>query len=171
MANEQMRRDSIEQTRPYVFAEVLPGLGGPAAFDLRITNSGKSTARMLTLTPSEWPDRDDAVTTSLRELMETPRTLPPGCSIRAVWRVGPPPPGYYTDGPDEMGMNARAAISVKYQSDESRHYDDTFDVNADGAGLWPVPESGPDAKTLEGDVRLFYNLGQSMVRRIGELGR
>lgn len=32
-ANEQLRRDSAEQTRPYVFAEVLPGLAGSPTWE------------------------------------------------------------------------------------------------------------------------------------------
>lgn len=34
-ANEQLRRDSAEQTRPYVFAEVLPGLAGSPTWDIK----------------------------------------------------------------------------------------------------------------------------------------
>lgn len=44
-ANEQARRDSIAQTRPYVFVEILPGLAGLSCYDIRITNTGKSSAR------------------------------------------------------------------------------------------------------------------------------
>lgn len=172
-ANEQMRRDSIEQTRPYVFAEVLPGLAGVPSWDIRITNAGKSAARQLTLTPTEWPDRDDVVTRSLRELAEPPRTLPPGCSIRALWRMGPPRDGMHTNGPEEMGMNERGQILVEYDSDDTEQppYRDTFDVNATGAGLWPVPEQGPTPDGLKGDARKFYKLGQALVRRVGELSR
>lgn len=172
-ANEQLRRDSIEQTRPYVFAEVLPGLAGVTSWDIRITNAGKSSARELSLTPSKWPARDDTVTQSLRELLETPRTLPPGCTIRALWRVGPPEPGTHTDGPEEMGMDERGRVLVEYRSDDPEQppYVDVFDMNTHGTGLWPVPESGPTPDGLNGDLRKFYELGQTLVRRIGELGR
>lgn len=172
-ANEQLRRDSVEQTRPYVFAEVIPGLAGVTSWDLRITNAGKSSARELTLTPSKWSDREDTVTQSLRELLETPRTLPPGCSIRALWRIGPPEPGHHTDGPHEMGMDERGQVRVEYRSDDPQHapYVDVFDVNTHGAGLWPVPEAGPTPDGLNGDLRKFYRLGQTLVRRVGELGR
>lgn len=172
-ANEQLRRDSIEQTRPYVFAEVLPGLAGATTWDIRITNAGKSSARELSLTPSKWPARDDSVTRSLRELLETPRTLPPGCSIRALWRVDPPEPGTYTDGPAEMGMDEHGRVEVEYRSDdpEQPSYTDVFDINSLGVGLWPVPESGPMPDGLSGDLRKFYRLGQALVRRVGELGR
>ncbi|MEA5054746.1 MAG: hypothetical protein VB093_15010 [Propionicimonas sp.] len=172
-ANEQLRRDSIGQTRPYVFAEILPGLAGVTSWDIRITNAGKSSARELTLRPLKWPNREDTVMQSLRELMETPRTLPPGCSIRALWRLGPPEPGTYTKGAEEMGMDERGQVSVMYRSDDRDQpaYVDVFDVNTHGAGLWPVPEAGPAPDDLKGDLRKFYKLGQALVRRVGELGR
>lgn len=48
-ANEQARLDSIEQTRPYIYVELVPSLAGIGQFDVRITNVGRSTARSLTL--------------------------------------------------------------------------------------------------------------------------
>lgn len=74
-ANEQARFDSIEQTRPYVYAEVIPGLSGGSCYDLRLRNCGKSTARDVTLEYSNWPDKLDDVAESIKELFQTPRSL------------------------------------------------------------------------------------------------
>lgn len=173
-ANEQLRRDSAEQTRPYVFAEVVPGLAGVATWDIRITNAGRSSARELTIKPNSWPDRDDVAIQSLRELCETPRTLPPGCSIRVLWGVEKPGPGETVVGEEEMGMMPeRGSVQISYRGDGdgSEWFEDRFDINTRGAGLWPVPEDGPEPNGLSGDLRKFYRLGQALTRRVGELGR
>ena len=86
-ANEQARRDSIEQTRPYVFAEVIPGLAGTGSYDVRLSNKGRSSARNLTLEFDQWPDEPDDVAETVQTLFSTPRTLPPGSSVRAIWRL------------------------------------------------------------------------------------
>ena len=172
-ANEQARRDSIEQTRPYVFAEVLPGLAGVSTFDLRITNSGRSAANNLTLSYDSWPDASDDITSAVRGLLSTPRTLPPGCSLRALWRIRPGPGESLDNGLDEMGMGSSGALTTNYtSSDPSQpNYGDTFSVMIDDSGIWPVGEGGSDAPGLKGDTRKFYRLGQTLVRRVSELSR
>ena len=169
VANEQARRDSIEQTRPYVFAEVLPGLAGATTWDLRVTNSGQSAARKLRLDYDSWPESLDDVATAIREMFGTPRTLPPRCSIRVMWRLE----GNFSDGTKESGLGRDGRITVDYTSDdpEAPHYLDGFDVMIDKSGLWPVGESGPTPDGLKGDARKFYVLGQTLVRRVTELSR
>lgn len=87
-ANEQARLDSIAQTRPYVYVEVVPGLAGMDTYDVRVFNSGRSAARGLTLDYDSWPAQPDSIVQALEKMFHTPRILPPGCSLRAVWRLG-----------------------------------------------------------------------------------
>jgi hypothetical protein len=168
-ANEQARLDSIEQTRPYVFAEILPGLAGTTTWDLRITNTGRSAARSLTLDYDEWPSTPDDVAQAVQELFRAERTLPPGCRVRSMWRLE----GNFTDGTTEAGLGRSGTITVSYTSDDPSQpgYSDSFDVMIDRAGLWPVGEQGPTADGLKGDARKFYLLGQALVRRVAELDR
>jgi hypothetical protein len=168
-ANEQARLDSMEQTRPYVYAEVIPGLAGQTTFDLRITNSGRSAARALTLAYDSWPAELDDVAEGVQKLFNTARTLPPGCSIRSMWRLE----GNFDDGTTEAGLGKSGTISLRYTSDDpsSPTYLDSFDVMINNAGLWPVPESGPNPDGLRGDALKFYRLAQTLVRRVGEIGR
>ena len=168
-ANEQARVDSVAQTRPYVWLEVVPGLAGTGTYDLRIKNTGRSAARYVRLEFDNWPDPADDVATAVRELFETPRTLPPGCSIRTMWRLE----GDFTDGTSEVGLPKRGSIGVSYRGDDPTEPDylDSFDVMIDRAGLWPVGESGPTPDGLSGDARKFYVLGQALVQRVSELGR
>lgn len=165
-ANEQARLDSIEQTRPYVYAEVVPGLAGQPTYDLRITNSGRSAARALTLTYDAWPARLDDVDEAVQHMFSNARTLPPGCSIRSIWRLE----GNFEDGSTEAGLGKSGTISLHYTSDDpsSPKYLDSFDVMITNAGLWPVPESGPNPDGLRGDALKFYRLAQTLVRRVGE---
>lgn len=168
-ANEQTRTDSVEQTRPYVYAEVVSGLAGPHTWDLRVMNAGRSAARGLTLTYDCWPVSLDDVATSIHDWFETPRTLPPGCSIRAIWRLE----GEFSDGTQEAGLLRTGTISVSYSSDDlsAPVYSDSFDVLIGKSGFTPMGESGPSPDGLQGDLKKFYLLGQVLVRRITELGR
>lgn len=171
-ANDQAKLDSIEQTRPYVNVEILPGLSGVTCWDVRIKNTGRSTARNLTLDYDSWPVRLDDVATSIKELFETPRSMPPGSSIRAIWRLQAKN-GKFTDGTSVAGLGRTGQVKARYSSDDPSQpdYSDSFDVMIEKAGFWPVPEGGLNPDGLNGDVKMFYTLGQVLVRRIGELGR
>lgn len=168
-ANEQARRDSIEQTRPYVSAQIVPSLAGIQSYDVRITNSGRSSARNLTLEFDAWPSELDDVARAVRTLFETQRTLPPGTSLRSFWRLE----DNFTDGTTEAGMPKKGTIRVRYTSSDpsAPEYSDEFGVDLESAGLWPVPEAGPNPDNLNAEQRKFYALGQALVRRIGELAR
>ncbi|MFH6687318.1 hypothetical protein QVL82_00565 [Cellulosimicrobium funkei] len=168
-ANEQARLDSIEQTRPYVYVEVLPGLAGHGSFDLRITNAGRSSAREMTLSHSDWPEHPDDVTSSIRTLFETPRSLPPGCSLRTMWSLR----GDFTDGTSEAGVTTEGRVTVSYTSDDPSRpsYVDAYDIAPQKAGLWPVPEDGPNPDGVKGPALRFYRLGQALVRSVGEISR
>lgn len=169
-ANEQMKRDSIEQTRPYVYAEIIPSLAGPSSYDIRIVNAGKSSAFNLTLDYSEWPEELDDIGEAVRDLFRTPRTLPPSCSIRSFWRLE----GDFTDGTKEVGMGCKGIITVQYVGDSEvrRQYSDSYQVMIHSSGAWPSPEEGPDpSHKLTCQQKIFYRLGQTLVRRVGELSR
>lgn len=75
-ANEQARADSIRQTRPYVYVELLPGLAGTNSADLRITNSGRSKASELLVSLDAWPSDGDDVVEAVRSMCERPPHSP-----------------------------------------------------------------------------------------------
>ena len=170
-ANEQARRDSIAQTRPYVFVEILPGLAGLSCYDIRITNTGKSSARQLRVDFSPWPEHEDDIVTSLRQMFETSRTLPPGASIRSFWRIET----NKSQNGQEMGMPKTGTLRVFYSSDDEvcPKYSERYEVLISNSGLWPVPEGGPnpDFSSDCKELRKFYLLGQAIARAIGNLGR
>ncbi|MCR4512669.1 hypothetical protein [Aeromicrobium sp. 50.2.37] len=172
-ANIQTKRDSIEQTRPYVYAEVVPSLAGSPNWDVRVANVGKSAALDLRLDFSDWPEPPDDVAQSVRTLFTTRRTLAPGSSIRAMWRLESGPDSRFEDGSVEAGLGKSGTITLAYRSSdpEAPTYSDHFQVMIDDSGLWPIPEAGPSGSRLSGEKLAFYRLGQSIARAIGEQRR
>lgn len=180
-ANDQARRDSIAQTRPYVYAEVVPGLSGTTTYDLKITNTGLSAARNLTLgfEPQDAQgNASDDIVQALDRFFQAPRMLPPGSSIRTWWRII----SVHNEGkPDERravwGMPEAGVLTVRYTSkDPYVEHEDQFEVMLDErAPLWPVPEGGLNTPKRGSGAYTwlshFYELGKTMVRRIGEINR
>jgi hypothetical protein len=120
-ANEQAQRDSAAQTRPYVDVEIVPGLSGIACYDLRITNTGKTPARNLTLRYDAWPERPDDIAQALAEMFETPRTLSPSSSFRCIWRLEATDNSRFDDGTHEAGMpSGPGTVTVCYSGDDAK---------------------------------------------------
>lgn len=179
-ANRQAERDSREQSRPYVTAQIVPGLAGITSWDLRIMNTGRTAARNLTMDydqwprgqdeEAEWPDAWDRVSRSLHTMFATPRTLAPGTSSRVLWLIDRKE--HETTPP--MGLSKDGTVSVRYNSDDPKapRYEDSFDVMIENSGLWPVPESGPNfSKTVSEEAKQANKLMKVLIRRVGELGR
>ncbi len=111
-ANRQAERDSREQSRPYVTAQIVPGLAGITSWDLRIMNTGRTAARNLTMDYDQWPTKDegdgepletwDIVSRSVHTMFTTPRTLAPGASLRVMWLLdrGPTENVKHSDPPE-----------------------------------------------------------------------
>ena len=168
-ANEQTKLDSIAQTRPYVYAEIVPSLAGTGHYDLRIMNAGKTAARNLHIQFDNWPEKIDDVAEQVKVLFETERTLPPGCSIRTYWRLQ----GNFSDGTTEVGMPKEGTIELFYASDDpsAPEYQEQYEIMILRSGLAPVSEGGPEPDGLSNKERKFYLLGQAIARSIGNLSR
>lgn len=170
-ANEQAQRDSIEQTRPYVFAEIVPSLGNRMCYDIRIRNTGRSAAKQLWFSFHSWPEPMDDVAESVRTLLETKRTLPPGSSIRAYWRLEAE--GTFDDGSKEAGMPRNGTLVAHYTSDDrtAPSYEDPYTFHVFRAGLWPIPAHGPSPDSAGSFPRKCYRLARDIAWHIGELRR
>ena len=174
-AYEQSRKDSIAQTRPYVSATIVPGLQGMGIYDLLIKNSGKSAARNLTLSFSNWPTKSDVITESLRELMQTKRILTPGERLRVMWRMDLRNTDSVIKGSDGnvVGMPDVGTITVAYKGMEDvPEYQEIYDVLIKKSGLWPWPKVGPSDLNFKcNDMKNLHRIGEEIVRRIAELNR
>lgn len=176
----QMERDSIAQSRPYVYAQVVPGLAGPRTWDLIVKNAGQSAARNLTAKLSSWPKDDDFITEPLRTMFTTPQTLPPGTQVRTFWHMKAQQGGQLTDPKtgarsSSHGFGDQVRITLSYQDDNqpTRTYLDEYDLNMSAVGLTPLSTSGPDLPSSVDDPNsaALYKILGTLVRQVGELRR
>lgn len=175
----QMKRDSEAQTRPYVYAQVVPSLAGIGSWDIIIKNVGQSAARNLTAQLSAWPKDDDIITNPLRTMFSTPQTLPPGAQLRAYWLMGPPEGATMRDPTTggqvpPAGIKDPVTVTFSYHGDggNGASYRDEFDVDTTRIGLTPVASSGPEPKkSMDLKDQEIYKILGYIVSQLGELRR
>lgn len=175
-SNHQAKTDSKNANRPYVGASIEPSIRGDTVFDLVVRNYGRSVAKNVTIELKEDPKPKDAIVRSLLEMFETPRSLMPAQSLRAMWRAVPAiGTKFVADGPDatngthrdkELGMPESAYLTVKYQDAEGEKYTESIEVMSDRSGQWPVPGVGADSPRVL-TPKHFYELGQVIAKHIG----
>jgi hypothetical protein len=174
-AHRQMEKDSVEQTRPYVYAHLVPGLAGTSTWDLLITNTGKSTARELLIDCDPWPEIDDELTGPLRKMFSTPQSLPPGVSLRTMWKLGLGENERWADGTtDPAGIASGATLRLTYTSDDASKpsYRDVYRLDDSVIGMTPVPSTGPAAKPgLTAAEKDLHNVLRAATLHLGELRR
>lgn len=175
-AQDQLRRDSIEQTRPYVYVQLVPGLNGEAAWDLIITNTGKSIARRLTIECDAWPENHDPVSEAMQKLFSTPQSLPPGTHLRTFWQLGIPEGAKDEHGNTcPWGVTGPANVTLHYSSDDPTNpvYTDTFSVDTDlFGGALPGRYTGPEPSTgLSGGERDRHSMLAALAHHLGEMRR
>lgn len=163
--HEQMEKDSVEQTRPYVYARIVPSIGGSNAWDLIIRNSGRSSANNLTIKVSNWPE-PDAVTESLRSMFEHPQILPPDTSIRTYWFLGPRD---QAGSSGATGFDIPVDLTLTYSGSgtQPHQYVETFHLNPSILGLTPQPASGVRLKQPTEEL----NKMREIVQALNELRR
>lgn len=166
---DQMKDDSRDQTRPYVFAKLEPSMGGGHVWDLVIKNTGATAARDLTITSSSWPDGEDNATSALKRMFRTPQTLPPGTSIRTYWNLDP----MGKDDGQTAGVVEPVTIHLKYKGvdPEGHAFEDHYRLDHTALGLTPMGWKGPERQTDRGE---FYELDQrlrDLIHSVSELRR
>lgn len=168
----QSKRDSIDKSRPYVFVKLEPSIGGKHVWDLVIKNVGLTSAYELTLLNSQWPEYEDDVTRELKRLFATPRTLPPGTSIRTYWNLDP----MKKDDGKNAGITDPTKVRVCYEGPEqvgwrnkTEKYGETFEVDHTSIGMIPVGSKGitiPEGEREPKVVKL-----QELLMAVNELRR
>jgi hypothetical protein len=174
-AQQQVKLDSIEQTRPYVHAQLVPGLAGVATWDLVLSNPGRSTARNLTIEMEGWPNVDDEITTPLRAMFETAQAIPPGVSRRCYWKLGLEQGHTWADGTaDPVGIASAATLKLSYTSDDPSHpqYTDVYRLDENAIGVTPTPNRGSEPKSgISDDAKSLHSVLRAIAQNIGELNR
>lgn len=113
-----LRKQMRDDARPYIVADVVPGLHGDGSWDLVLHSTGRSTARNVTVAtdPALMPDglsADDHITEPLMEYLKGSRPLPPGARHRLMWR-------YSHKGEEDAGAPAQVTVTVTYDDDRQR---------------------------------------------------
>lgn len=166
-----LRKQMSDAARPYVVADIVPGLHGAGSWDLTLHSTGRSAARRVRITtePSSWKRRNssDHITEPLLEYLRHERDLPPGARQRVMW-------SYSRDDDQEAGGPAMATMTVTYEDDEKKSYSESFTFDTDVlAKVSPVPSEGPRkagseaGRELMNIDRAIRNLSQ----HLGELRR
>lgn len=123
-----------------MYVQIVPSIGGSAAWDLVIQNSGRSSAKNLRINVSAWPG-EDQLTLALKKMFETPQILPPSSSIRTYWSLGP------RDDPNSTGatgFDIPVDLTVSYGSEDldAPPYSETFHLDPAILGITPQGASG-----------------------------
>lgn len=175
-ANEQAIKDSVRQTRPYVFAELAPSVSGLATYDMVIRNLGRSMAKNVRIEFKPAPSELDDIGSKVLDDLQHPRDLPPHAGIRTYWRIEAPEGGTLSDSEGNVtkapaGLPLSGTICVSYSGDDDSQpeYKETYVINGDKSGLWPVPESGTEVKGLTDREKAFRSTLIALTRHLGML--
>lgn len=165
-----LQRQAAREGRPYVVAEVVPGLHGAGSADLVVQNLGRTLAHqvMIDVGTLSVRDDDDYISGPLAEYLAKPMTLAPGSRHRIMWRCEPREEA----GHGEAGAPKTAQGTVHYSDDDGRQYSETYDLSVDGVmQVTPVPTVGPRS---HGDGKELVNIGhalRTLNQHVGELRR
>lgn len=154
-AAEQAERDSRASVRPYIFAELVPGLWGTDSCDLRIQNFGKTPARNLVIDASSWPEGDEEFSTKLRKFCQTPRTVPPGASHRLIWHADG-----LTEG-DAFDKGERVTITLTYGDDNGGRWSEDYQIEIAMMQVEPAPNQGSE-NVGQGTVKILKDINHAL---------
>lgn len=166
---EHLKDDSARQTRPYVFLEIVPGLQGHGAWDLRIKNMGASIAHDVHISVGELRplSDDDRVVAPLKNFLDRSVTLPPSAGMRIVWRRDDRSRGLLEGAPSS------ADVSVSYKGPDGNEYSEAYVLNTEAWGeAMPAPQEGSSRNS--GSDKEVANIAyalRSLNVHMGELRR
>lgn len=174
--------DSEARTRPYVSLDVVPSVTGPPAFDLTISNQGKTTARdvRIALVGQEFgaQSEGDVIGPALGRLFAVGFDLAPGARRRIFW-YHPEEPSATPAGP--LGVPIAAEILATYGWTQGngrldRAYEERLSYDlTELPKLLPLPSSGMEAQGNASDitthVRNVVHSLRSIAQHLGEARR
>lgn len=150
-ASRQAERESEDRNRPYVSAQVVPSIGSRGAWDLRIRNTGGTTAKEITirLIKGEYIKGEDVQDSEIYNQMialeNTKFDLQPNTSMRFYWSFHST-----STGEVKVGAPLQGTIEITYRwRDESidKPYQEKVSYDCK-TPLIPAPNTG--AKRDEG---------------------
>ncbi|MBH0110985.1 hypothetical protein I6E81_12480 [Salinibacterium sp. NG22] len=171
LLREQAERDG----RPYVTADVVPGMHGGGSWDLVISNSGRSIALDTKFAFDVWPrgGKDDHVSEDLIRFLKEPQTLVPGARKRVVWRSQIKRSGTPAFS---VGAPEGHTLVLTYSDELGKQYRTEFSFNSSTIGAAaPMPQEGSRTTAGLGDQRAILTDIDYALRtlniHVGELRR
>lgn len=165
-----LQRQVAREGRPYVVAEVVPGLHGAGSSDLIVQNLGRTLAHRVMIDIGELSvrDDDDYISGPLAEYLAKPKTLAPGSRHRVMWRCEPREQA----GRGEAGAPKTAQGKVSYTDDGGHQYSETYDLSVDGVmQVTPVPTVGTRSHGEGKELVNIEHALRALNRHVGELSR
>ncbi|WP_434619692.1 hypothetical protein [Arthrobacter sp. A5] len=142
---KQQQKDSYAAWRPYLTVQVLPSLAGAPNFDLVIENVGGSPALGIEISSTDFPNKMDKVSESIRDLFKVVTFLGRGARTRNYWRLEVAKGSTWSDNTtDPVGMPQSASLTVRYHDLEGKKFEDEFVVDTNIYKLAPLPADGPN---------------------------
>lgn len=163
-----LQEQSHEQTRPYVVADVAPGMHGAGTWDLVVTNVGRSIALGVSIDigPFAPQNEHDTIAEPLARYLATPRTLAPGARQRVMWRSD------WKDASRHFGAPRSATGRVTYTDNAGTPYDEAYDLSVEGmAAATPVPTKGETELGAGKELRNVELALRTLNVHVGELRR
>lgn len=163
-----LQEQNHEQTRPYVVADIVPGMHGAGTWDLVVTNLGRSIALGVTIDigPFAPQNERDTITEPLKRYLTTPRTLAPGARQRVMWRSD------WKDMGRHFGAPRTASGRVTYADNVGIQYEEEYDLSVEGvAAATPVPTKGNTELGAGMELRNIELALRTLNVHVGELRR
>lgn len=160
--------NSEARTRPYVYAEIVPGLWQEGTFDIKIKNTGQSFARNIVINLVEGyfaESPDDILTPKLKKVLQSGFELAPNSSIRLFFYV---PEDAKASPSHPLGISSKGKLSIEYSGEinnTEKKYNEMFSFNLDDwSGAMPAAKEG--AKRTSGNNKELTNIDYAL-RNIG----
>ncbi|MBH0025027.1 hypothetical protein [Salinibacterium sp. SWN248] len=156
LLREQAERDG----RPYVTADVVPGVQGAGTWDLVLTNSGRSVALAVKFSFEDWVanGEDDYITENLIRFLKEPQTLMPGAHKRVMWRADAVKAAKASYPPIGAPENGKFLLTYSDELEKEYRSEISFSLSIVGAAT-PLPQEGstssdsaPDEKKSLADI-------------------
>ncbi|RMB69720.1 hypothetical protein AYK61_26595 [Rhodococcus sp. SBT000017] len=165
-----LREQAEQERRPYVVADIVPGLHGPGSTDLVLQNLGRSTARGVLVDIGQLSKRNDTdhISDPLRRYLRNPRTLVPGARHRVMWHdVGNPETGRAASG-----VSDTVPARITYTDDNGTEYSETNELGIeDMTSVSPVPTTGPRVLGSNSELADIDHALRAIAGHVGELRR
>ena len=166
-----MARDSWDRSKPYVYAQPVPGLWGGGSADLRVVNHGQSLARdvRIEFKDFDWSDLgEDHVLKALDKGVRGKKVdLPPGAALRFMWR-------HISKEGVRYGMPDEQWVDIRYVDVRGKCHSEKYLISNLMAKAMPTPIQGAERTSGEKEVREIANISlaiRALNNHVGELRR